>query len=128
MADTIIVAGMTYGLMLLAYFLHHIRYFHIPTMVAIMLFDLAFPFYLYMNRDWPKRLFEEGDIFSFLLWTHFGLLISLFVLYAIQIMAGRQLARGLQSARAEHKNVALGILAVRALVIISGALLYQPDA
>lgn len=114
--------------MLVAFYFHRIRVFHVSTMVGIMVFDVLFPFYLYMNRDWPKRLFEEGDILSFLLWTHFGLLISLFVLYVIQALAGRKLLKGEQDARSEHKNVAIGILLVRALVIFSGALLYQPGS
>jgi len=127
-AITIAAALVSYVVMLLAMYLRRIRSVHVPMMIGIMIFDFLFPVYLYMNRDWPKRLFEEGDIFSFLLWTHFGLLISLFVLYVIQGLAGRQLLQGEQHARTEHRNVAIGILLVRGLVILSGALLYKPEA
>ena len=96
-------------------------------MVFIVVFDLLMPVYLYSTRDWKTRLIDDGDIFSFAVWMHFGLLIALFVLYAIQIMAGRKLLQGDQSGRGEHKNVAKGILAVRALVILTGALLVQPQ-
>jgi len=127
LADTVIVAILTYPLMVLAFYWNQKRKFHIPVMVSIMMFDLLMPFYLYANRDWKTRLIDQGDIFSFLVWTHFGLLISLFVLYAIQIAAGRRLLRGDVTARPEHRNLAKGILLVRALVIISGALLVQPE-
>ncbi|MGD8566740.1 MAG: hypothetical protein PVJ39_01455 [Gammaproteobacteria bacterium] len=126
LAETVIAAMVTYVVMVAAVYWHRLRRFHVTVMVTIMLFDLAMPFYLYANRDWKTRLIDDGDILSFLVWTHFGLLIALFVLYFIQALAGRKLLGGDQSARAEHKNVAKGILLVRALVIISGALLVQP--
>jgi hypothetical protein len=126
LAETVIAAMVTYVVMVAAVYWHRIRRFHVTVMVAMMLFDLAMPFYLYANRDWKTRLIDDGDILSFLVWSHFGLLIALFVLYFIQALAGRKLLAGDQSAWAEHKNVAKGILLVRALVIISGALLVQP--
>jgi hypothetical protein len=113
--------------MLAAFYLHRIKSFHVPAMIFIVLFDAMMPVYLYSTRDWKTRLIEDGDIFSFAVWMHFGLLISLFVLYTIQILAGRRLLQGDQSVRGEHKNVAKGILTVRALVILSGALLVQPQ-
>lgn len=128
LADTVIAASITYLIMLAAFYWHRIRKFHISVMVSVMIFDLLMPFYLYANRDWKTRLIDDGDILSFLVWTHFGLLIALFVLYAIQIAAGRKLLAGDASARSEHGNVAKGILLVRALVILSGALLVQPEA
>ncbi|KPJ90318.1 MAG: hypothetical protein AMJ53_13905 [Gammaproteobacteria bacterium SG8_11] len=125
--ETVVAGILTYLLMLSAFYLHRIRSFHVPVMIFIVLFDLLMPVYLYSTRDWKTRLIDDGDIFSFAVWMHFGLLIALFVLYAIQIMAGRKLLQGDQSGRGEHKNVAKGILAVRALVILTGALLVQPQ-
>lgn len=90
-----------------------------------MLFDLTFPVYLYSTRDWKTRLIDHGDILSFGVWMHFGLLISLFVLYVLQIMAGRRLLANDDSIRQEHANLAKGILLVRALVLLSGVLLIQ---
>ena len=127
-ADTVIAASITYLIMLVAFFWHRFRIFHISVMVSVMIFDLLMPFYLYANRDWKTRLIDDGDILSFLVWTHFGLLIALFVLYTIQVAAGRKLVAGDMSARNEHKNVAKGILLVRALVILSGGLLVQAEA
>ncbi|MEJ2180456.1 MAG: hypothetical protein P8Y28_08470 [Gammaproteobacteria bacterium] len=127
-ADTVIAASITYLIMLVAFFWHRFRTFHISVMVSVMIFDLLMPFYLYANRDWKTRLIDDGDILSFLVWTHFGLLIALFVLYTIQIAAGRKLITGDMSARNEHKNVAKGILLTRALVILSGGLLVQAEA
>ena len=127
-ADTVIAASITYLIMLVAFFWHRFRTFHISVMVSVMIFDLLMPFYLYANRDWKTRLIDDGDILSFLVWTHFGLLIALFVLYTIQVAAGRKLIKGDMSARNEHKNVAKGILLTRALVILSGGLLVQAEA
>lgn len=128
LADTVIAASVTYLIMLAAFYWHRIRKFHISVMVSVMIFDLLMPFYLYANRDWKTRLIDDGDILSFLVWTHFGLLIALFVLYAVQIAAGRKLLAKDMNARTEHKNAAKGILLVRALVIMSGALLVQAEA
>jgi len=125
--ETVIASILTYVLMLGAFYLHHFRTFHVPVMVFIVMFDVLMPFYLYSTRDWKTRLIDHGDIFAFGVWMHFGLLIALFVLYAIQIMAGRKLLQGDQSARGEHKNIAKGILGVRAMVILTGALLVQPQ-
>ncbi|WP_455206367.1 hypothetical protein [Kaarinaea lacus] len=127
LADTVIAASVTYLIMVAAIYWHRMRPFHVSVMVLVMIFDLLMPFYLYANRDWKTRLIDHGDILSFLLWTHFGLLIALFVLYAIQIVAGRKLLTGDVEARTEHKDVAKGILLVRGLVIVSGALLVQPE-
>lgn len=123
----VIVALATYLVMLAAYRFHTLRLFHVPVMIAMMLFDLGMPFYLYTHRDWETRLIEQGDIFSFMVWCHFGLLISLFVLYGMQALAGRKLLVGDESAREEHRALAKGVLFARALVIISGALLAQPQ-
>jgi hypothetical protein len=127
LAETVIAASITYLIMVAAVYWHRIRRLHVSIMVAVMIFDLLMPFYLYANRDWKTRLIDHGDILSFLVWTHFGLLIALFTLYGIQIMAGRKLLAGDNTARDEHKNVAKGILLTRALVILSGALLYHPE-
>lgn len=126
-AETVLAAACTYIVMLAAYYLHRIRWFHLSVMISVMVFDLSMPFYLYLHRDWKTRLIDDGDIFSFLVWTHFGLIITLFVLYALQIGAGRKLVRGDEAARSEHSSLAKGILLVRALVIVSGALLVQPE-
>lgn len=123
--EVVIVAAMTYPVMLLAYKLHRVRLFHVPVMAIIMLFDLCMPFYLYLHRDWKTRLIDDGDILSFMVWTHFGLLIALFVLYGLQVMAGYRLLKNDEAARTEHGALAKGILLARALVIISGALLVQ---
>jgi len=127
-SEAAVVGILTYFVMLWAYYLRRIKWFHVSTMVLIILFDLSMPVYLYMTRDWNTRLIHDGDIFSFGVWMHFGLLITLFVLYVIQVMAGIKLLQGESApdSRGEHRSVAKGILIVRALVIVSGALLAQP--
>ena len=124
---TILVALFTYAIMLLAYFMHKHRRFHISVMVGVMLFDLLIPIYLFMARDWYTRLIEHEDILTFGVWMHFMVVIVLYILYAFQIAAARKILRGDESAKArqEHRAQAIGILLVRAFVIITGAMLYD---
>ena len=126
-ANTVIVAVASYLVMVVAYRWHKKRGVHVPVMISIMLFDLSMPFYLYSTRDWKTRLIDDGDILSFLVWTHIGLLVALFVLYFLQIAAGRKLMQNNEEAREEHRSIAKGLLLVRGLVILSGALLVQPE-
>ena len=126
--EVVIVGTITYFIMLLAFKFHHVKAFHVPTMVFIILYDLSVPFYLYMNRDWKTRLIDDGDILSFGVGMHFGLLAALFILYGLQVTAGRRLLKNDEGGRQEHKSAAKGILLTRALVIISGALLVQEEA
>lgn len=123
--DTVIASSMSFLVMLFAYYKHKQRKLHVTLMISVMSFDLLFPFYLVATRDWKTRLIDHGDIMSFGVWTHFGLLVTLFVLYVLQIMAGRRLLQGDESIRSEHANLAKGILLAKGLVVLSGMLLIQ---
>lgn len=125
LAETTIAATITYILMLIAYKFSHIRKFHISTMVGCMIFDLLMPFYLYMNRDWYERLITGGEILNFLLWMHIGLVLTVYVLYVMQIIEGRKILAG--GSRESHAFQAKGILLARAIMIFTGALLYEPE-
>lgn len=121
-----IAAGLSYLLMLAAYFLPRRRFFHIPAMVAVIVFDAGMPFYLYTHRNWWKQLIEQQDIFSFLVWMHFGLLAVMYALEIVQILAARRILRGDETARREHRSQGRALLWVRALAILSGAMLANP--
>ena len=126
---TVIAAIVSYVLMLAAYYLHRLRAFHEPVMISAILFDVGMPFYLMLNRDWGKRLIDEGDIMSFGIWMHFGLIITLYVLYAVQIQTALVLRRpageDTAKARKDHRAQAKGILLARGLVILTGAILVE---
>lgn len=124
-AGTVLFAAATYLAMLVAFYFARLRAFHITVMSSVMVFDVAMPFYLYMNKNWYRRLIQEGELTSYLLWTHFLLLITLFIIYVLQIQAGRRLLRGDGSIRADHRAQGKALLLVRALVIITGALLVE---
>jgi hypothetical protein len=128
LAGTVIAAVVSYVLMVAAFYWHRVRGFHIPVMAGCVLFDFGMPVYLVLNRDWTTRLIEHGDILSFGVWMHFGLIIALFVLYAVQIQTALQLLHADDSARDAHHAQAKGILLVRALVIITGAVLAEPPS
>jgi hypothetical protein len=60
-----------------------------------------------------------------MLWTHLLLVLTLYVLYVVQIHAGSKLLKGGEDARADHRAQGLGILITRALVIVTGAMLIE---
>ncbi|MDX1810767.1 MAG: hypothetical protein R3240_02390 [Gammaproteobacteria bacterium] len=124
-AETTIAATITFILMLVAYKLSHLRKFHIATMVGCMIFDVLMPFYLYMNRNWYERLIEGGEILTFLIWMHIGLVLTVYVLYVMQIKEGRKILAG--GSRKDHAVQAKGIILARFLMILAGALLYEPE-
>jgi len=126
-AGTVLFVVATYFLMVAAFYHARVRKFHVPVMITIMLCDLFFPVYLILTRDWYQRLIIDEDILTFGIWMHLGAVISLFVLYGVQIQAGRSLLKESDNThhRQDHRSQGKGILAVRALVIFTGALLVQ---
>jgi hypothetical protein len=126
MLTPFITSFSSYLLMLAAYRLPRHRYFHIPVMISCILFDIAMPIYLYTHRHWWHRLVEQGDIFSFLVWMHFGLLITMYVLYGAQISTALKIFKGDPEARVTHHAQGKALLLARALVIITGAILANP--
>jgi len=136
MTGPIIAAFLTYLLMLVAFKWRHLRRFHMSVMVFIICFDVAMPFYLVSTRDWKARLIDNGDILSFGVWMHFGLIITLYVLYVIQVQTVLKMLRSskqavdpeeLAAARRDHRSQGIGILVARGLVIVTGAILADPN-
>ena len=126
MPATVIAAVLSYLLMLAAFLRPHQRRFHIPAMIAVILFDLGMPFYLYTHRDWWRRLIEHQEILSILVWMHFFLLIVMYALDAAQVYSARKLLRGDPEARGDHRAQGKALLLVRGLVILTGAALVEP--
>ena len=128
MNEFIQVAIVTYLIMLLAFYLHKMPKIHIPLMSSLMVFDLCVPFYLYFNRDWKKHLIDSGDILSFGVWMHFGLVITLYVLYVIQVQSAMKIIGGGDvGLKKDHRGQGLAILIVRALVIMTGAMMIDSN-
>ncbi len=117
---------LTWFIMLGAFFLHRYRKLHLTVMSSVIALDVCFPFYLLLTRDWQKRFFEDGEILSFLLWMHLMLIITLYVLYVVQVQAGRKILNGDQKIKVEHRGQGIGILVTRALIILTGGLLVEP--
>lgn len=124
-AGTVIAATAIYLLMLAAFFLPRQRRFHGPVMIVAMVFDFCMPFYLYLTKDWYRRLITEGELTSFLLWTHLLLVLTLYMLYVMQIQSARRILRGDLSVRTDHHAQGKGVLLVRAFVILTGALMVE---
>ena len=109
-AGTVLFASVTYLIMVVTYYLARFRRFHVTVMASIMVVDFFFPVYLYLTHNWIKRLIDKQEIFSFLIWFHFILVLTLYVLYVFQIMAGRKILRGDEGGRTDHKAQAKGII------------------
>lgn len=125
MTGVVWTAFASYLLMLVAFHWSKRRSLHMPVMVSLMLFDLGMPFYLYATRDWYKRLIEQGDIASFGVWMHLGLVLTLYALHVVQVSSVRGVLRGDAEARANHHGQGKAILVVRGLVILTGAILAE---
>ncbi|CAE6695070.1 conserved membrane hypothetical protein [Candidatus Nitrotoga fabula] len=111
--------------MLLAFRYAKKRVYHVVTMIAVILFDIGMPVYLYLNKDWYRRLIEEGEIASFLIWIHLMMLVLMYALYVLQIKTALRLLRSDNSVRVDHRTQGRVVLWVRGLVILSGALLVE---
>ncbi len=123
----VIVVLLTYLIMLAAFFVPHIRRIHMPVMISIIIFDLCVPFYLFLNGDWGVRLIESGDILSFGVWMHFGMVLTLYILYAVQVHSAIQILKGNKGVKEDHRGQAKAILGLRAFVILTGVSLIDPE-
>ncbi len=121
-----LAASLSYLVMLAAYYRPHYRYFHIPVMTATLVFDLAIPWYLYTHRRWWHRLIENGDIFSFGVWMHLGLLFVLYALEIAQVLSAVRILKGDVTARPLHHQQGRALLMARAMIIATGAILADP--
>ncbi|MDQ6964956.1 MAG: hypothetical protein Q9M13_08575 [Mariprofundales bacterium] len=126
MATSILLVLGSFMVMAVAWWQRHRPALHAPLMAAVVLFDLLFPVWLYSVHDWKRQLIDEGDILSFAVWTHWGLMIMLLVLYYLQISLGLAVWRGDRSRLREHRSQAVGILLVRTTVFLSGVALMVP--
>jgi len=132
MATSVLLVLMSFGLLAAAWYWRKQQRFHIAAMSSLMVFDLFFPVYLYLTHDWWKRLIVDGDIFSFLLWSHLIFVMVLYALYVLQVMAGRAMLQHPPKSenhlrtRDEHRKQFIGIVVARLLVLASGALLIVP--
>ena len=126
MSGALLFAIASYFVMVWAFFWAKKRIFHIPVMVSAIVIDVFFPVYLVLNKDWYRRLIEQEEILSFMIWMHFILVLVLYALYFLQVQSARKLIKGDEVARAEHRNQGKGILIARGLVILSASLLIEP--
>lgn len=111
--------------MLIGYFYAHRRRLHIPIMLSVLGIDLFMPFYLYQTGDWKKRLIEQEEIFSFLIWMHFGLILCLYLLFAAQIYTAIKMLRGQNEVREMHRLQGRAALWVKFLIVLTGAILIK---
>lgn len=116
----------SYAVMVWAFLWSKKRAFHMPVMMTIIVIDVFFPVYLVLTKDWYRRLIEQEEILSFMIWMHFMLVLVLYALYFLQIQSVRKMLRGDEIARAEHGNQGKGILIARGLVILSASMLIEP--
>jgi len=94
-------------------------------MTSVILFDLGMPVYLYIFKDWYRRMIVESEITSLLIWIHLMMIVMMYALYVMQVKTALRLLRGDNSMRIDHGAQGRAILLVRALVIFTGALLVE---
>ena len=124
-AGTVWAALVTYALMLTAFRYANQRKFHVLVMISVILFDLGMPIYLYLNKDWYRRLIVESELTSFLVWIHVMMLVMMYALYVMQVKTALRMLRCDNSVRIDHRAQGKAVLLVRALVIFTGALLVE---
>ncbi|MBL0039430.1 MAG: hypothetical protein IPP36_13760 [Nitrosomonadales bacterium] len=124
-AATVWAALLTYAVMLVAFRYAKQRALHVLGMTSIILFDLGMPVYLYLYKDWYRRLIVESELTSFLVWIHFMMLVMMYALYVMQVKTALRLLRCDNSVRIDHRAQGRAVLLVRALVIFTGALLVE---
>jgi hypothetical protein len=95
-------------------------------MISVILFDLGMPVYLYLYKDWYRRLIVESELTSFLVWIHFMMLVMMYALYVMQVKTALRMLRCDNSVRIDHRAQGKAVLLIRALVIFTGALLVEP--
>ncbi len=129
MTGAILFASVTCLLQGAAFYFARVRIFHVTVMITLLVFDLTFPIYLFMTRDWYNQLIVQGDILTFGVWIHLMLVITLYVLYIVQVQTVRAIVKGDLDSKAkkelktEHRAQGIGILVVRPMMIFTGALL-----
>jgi len=133
MPITVLLVLISFVVLAAAWYWRKQRTFHISAMISLMVFDLFFPVYLYLTHDWKHRLIDQGEIFSFLIWSHVMLVMILYALYVLQVMVGRSMLANPVGEkhhhhRIEHQKQFVGVVVVRFLVLASGWLLFVPEA
>lgn len=124
-AGTVWAALLTYALMLAAFRYAKHRMFHVLTMTSVILFDLGMPVYLYIFKDWYRRLIVESEITSLIVWIHLMMIVMMYALYVMQVKTALRLLRNDNSVRMDHGAQGRATLLVRALVIFTGAILVE---
>ncbi len=127
MALSVIIVLISFVWMGVAWYVRKRHAWHIGMMSGLMVFDVLFPVWLYLTHDWIHRLIDQGELFSFLVWTHLFLILTLYSLYGLQIQAGKQLLAKQKHARQNHRVQSRGIIVARVFVFLTGALLIAPD-
>ncbi|WP_239255732.1 hypothetical protein [Candidatus Nitrotoga sp. M5] len=94
-------------------------------MISVILFDLGMPVYLYMYKDWYRRLIIESEITSLIVWMHLMMIVMMYALYVMQVKTGLRLLRSDNGVRIDHGAQGRATLLVRAFVIFTGALLVE---
>ena len=114
-AGTVWAALLTYALMLVAFRYAKQRMFHVLVMTSVILFDLGMPVYLYIFKDWYRRLIVESEITSLLVWIHLMMIVMMYALYVMQVKTALRLLRSDNSVRIDHGAQGRAMLLVRAL-------------
>ena len=126
MPVSVVLVMLSFLVMGLAWLWRKRHRLHVMLMGLVIGFDVLFPVWLYLTHDWKRRLIDEGELFSFLVWAHLFLVLTLYALYVLQVQAGKQLLAQQEHSRQNHRVQSRGIVLVRLFVFLTGALLIEP--
>lgn len=72
-------------------------------------------------------MIDQQEILSSLVWMHLGLIITLYALYIAQTYTIGKMLKGSLEARNDHRSQGKALLLVRGLMILTGAILANPE-
>lgn len=125
MKTSLILAFASLILMLIGYYCSRFRVLHISIMATVICIDIAMPFYLFQIGDWKKRLIDQEEIFSFLIWMHVGLVLCIYILFAAQVATAFKIVQAQTDVRTVHRMQGRAAILVKLLIVLTGAILIK---
>ena len=128
MPESVALVLLSFAWLALAMMLRQHHRLHAAMMGLLCVFDVLFPLYLYLTHNWYERLIVHKELLSFAIWAHLIFIISLYALYVLQMLSGRNMLNNKEAEQQTHQMQARAFIVVRVFVFASGLLLLEPEA
>ncbi len=127
MPESVALVLLSFAWLALALKLRQRHRLHAAMMGILCVFDVFFPFYLYLTHNWYERLIVHKELLSFAVWAHLIFILSLYALYVLQILSGRHMLNNKKAEQQTHQMQARAFVVVRIFAFVSGVLLLEPE-